>query len=256
MAEPTDRAIVSVRSAPVRVRGALFLLVAVALAALAAIQVGKATREVETRVGPLRPVVAVSRDIPRGRWITRANASSYLVVRQVAERFAPSAAFRSPEDLVGSRAAMRVEAGTYPAPGQFAAGDSGARVPASPGTRLIRVAASGVSASGVGVAPGARVDVVVTGSAAGGSSRVLLENVLVSAVDRLESPVAEIERKDGSAPAAGAAGVVLRVRPVQAVALAAAANFARDIRLLARPGGDRMRVGPLIVRAREFDGAP
>jgi pilus assembly protein CpaB len=82
-----------------------------------------------------------------------------------------------------------------------------------------------------GVLPGARVDVVVSTQTPDGGGRtfVALENV---------------ELLDLSGPIA-----TLRATARQAVYLTAAANFAHQIRLLARPPGDRERVGPAAVGA-------
>jgi pilus assembly protein CpaB len=51
----------------------------------------------------------------------------------------------------------------------------------------------------------------------------------------------------GGAAAAPSALATLRVSARQAVYLAAAANFAQEVRLLVRPPGDRRRVGAAVV---------
>jgi hypothetical protein len=45
---------------------------------------------------------------------------------------------------------------------------------------------------------------------------------------------------------------MLRVTLRQAVLLTAAANFAREIRLVPRPAGDRRRLGPTVVGAGDL----
>jgi pilus assembly protein CpaB len=85
---------------------------------------------------------------------------------------------------------------------------------------------------------GARVDVLVTrdsGAGAGGTE-LALEDVEVLAAR--PSPAGDGERRGGRGVAA-----TLRVSVGQAVDLAAAGSFAREIRLLARAPGDRRRVG-------------
>jgi pilus assembly protein CpaB len=65
------------------------------------------------------------------------------------------------------------------------------------------------------------------------------------------------EAAAGAGPEAGADGAraaasamaTLRVRPLEAVYLAAAQNYARELRLLVRPPGDRRRTGRQVVSA-------
>ena len=93
------------------------------------------------------------------------------------------------------------------------------------------------------VVPGARVDVLVTrdgnGSVPAGTE-LALEDVEVLAAGRAPA---------GSAAGDGAERVAatLRVTVRQAVYLAAAQAFAREVRLLPRAAGDRGRTGGVIV---------
>ena len=84
------------------------------------------------------------------------------------------------------------------------------------------------------ITPGARVDVVVTRERR--DSQLALENVEVLSA----RPVTE----EGTGPQVAA---TLRVTVRQAVYLAAAATFAAEIRLLARPPGDDRRAGAAVV---------
>jgi pilus assembly protein CpaB len=100
------------------------------------------------------------------------------------------------------------------------------------------------SADPQAVVPGAHVDVLVTrdASGAGGQTRLALEDVEVLAV--APAPPGD-HAQDGPRVAA-----TLRVTLAQAVYLAAAQAYAREVRLLARPPGDRSRAGPLTVSGR------
>ena len=90
--------------------------------------------------------------------------------------------------------------------------------------------------------PGARVDVLVTRDGEGGEvagTELALEDVEVLA-SRAAGPGA---RDDGSRRVAA----TLRVTVRDAVYLAAAQSFAREVRLLPRAEGDRERSGRLSV---------
>jgi pilus assembly protein CpaB len=135
-----------------------------------------------------------------------------------------------PELLVGRRLAVPVPAGGAVGPlllepsrpvGGFAVGR---------GERAAEVVAA--AAPGTVVA-GARVDVLVTRE---GGTRLALQDVEVLAARAAASDT----RGEGRRVAA-----TLRVTLRQAVELAAAGAFAREIRLLARAPDDRARAGPL-----------
>ena len=91
------------------------------------------------------------------------------------------------------------------------------------------------------VVPGARVDVLVTrdgepGAAAG--TQLALEDVEVLAARRAP---------DTADDGADRVAATLRVSVEQAVYLAAAQSFAREVRLLPRAVGDRGRTGEIAV---------
>ena len=143
-----------------------------------------------------------------------------------------------PELVVGQRLAVPVPAG---APiGEHLL----ARAPTTPGAavrrgeRAAEVVATG-SAAALGL--GARVDVLVTRErgSGGGGTELALEDVEVLAT----RPAPD---RDGAGPQVAA---TLRVTVQQAVYLAAAGAFARDIRLLARAPGDHRLVGRATVGA-------
>jgi pilus assembly protein CpaB len=120
-----------------------------------------------------------------------------------------------------------------------------------PGQRAVEVAvASGPSLSEA--SPGTRVDVVVSTEPRDGPGRtfVAIENAELLDLRALGGGGEDV----GAQPSGGArdsadALATLRVGSRQAVYLAAAQNFAREVRLLVRAPGDRRRIGRAAVGA-------
>ena len=103
-------------------------------------------------------------------------------------------------------------------------------------------------------APGARVDVLVSTDASQGPGRTLLALEDVELLDLRPAGVggggAGFADPEGEGAAASASAVAtLRVTLRQAVYLTAAQNFAREVRLLSRPAGDRRHTGRAEVAA-------
>jgi len=110
------------------------------------------------------------------------------------------------------------------------------------GQRAVDVIATG---SPQAVIAGARVDVLVTTERRDrirGATRIALEDVEVLAARAAE---AAEDAETGRGPPR--VSVTLRVTAAQAVYLASAQSFARDVRLLARAPDDRREVGALEV---------
>jgi pilus assembly protein CpaB len=222
-----------------RRRAALLLGLALVLGALAASDVARREAALREQVGPAVDVLVARRALVAGRRVVAAD----LALRPMPERFAPAGAVPVPELLIGRRLAVAVPAGT-PVGEHLVAVD-----PAGPavrrGERAIEVVASG---SPQLVAAGARVDVLVTrerGSGAAGATELALEDVEVLGA-RPGPP------RDGAGPQVAA---TLRVTVRQAVYLAAAGAFAREIRLLPRAAGDHRLTGPQSVDDRLSVGA-
>jgi len=155
----------------------------------------------------------------------------------VPARYAPAGAYRAPEEVAGLRAAVAIPAGADLDP---AVVDDGTRPegPTGPalraGERVAQIVAVGPAAS---LAAGSRVDVLVTREAARGGSgatTLALEDVEVLAVAR--APAADGSGSDEGQPRVA---LDLRVSVRQAVYLAAAQSFARELRVLPRAPGDR-----------------
>jgi pilus assembly protein CpaB len=195
---------------------------ALVLGALAASDVAGREAALEARLGPSVPVVVAGADIPAGRVVR----SSDLAVRHVPARFAPAAAFSDPAQAAGLRTTAAVVHGTDLLPALLADGSADGELPLRPGERVADLVAAGPPKL---VRAGGHVDVLVT---RGGSTRLALEDVEVLAA----SP-------DSAAGESGPrkVAVALRVTVRQAVYLAAAQSFAREIRVLPRAAGDRRR---------------
>jgi pilus assembly protein CpaB len=195
-------------------------------------------------------VVVARTAIPAGRVVRPAD----VTVREIPARFAPGGALASTADLEGLRAAVAIPAGAAVTAGQIGDGISEQEpgAPVRPGERIAEIVASG---SPELVQPGGRVDVLVTTEGEGdrpGATVLALEDVeVLAAAPAGEAGVAQDGTGGGGtdpgaagAPDIAAAGAQrvqasLRVTLRQAVYLAAAQSFARDLRLLSRAPGDR-----------------
>ncbi|HEX8103036.1 MAG TPA: Flp pilus assembly protein CpaB [Solirubrobacteraceae bacterium] len=219
-----------------RRRAALLVGLALLLGGLAASDVARREAAVEARLAPLGNVVVAATDIPAGTRL----AASHLAVRRMPLRFAPAGAAAEPEELVGRRVAVAVPRGGYLAAGQLDDGQG------TPGDVPVRRGERAAEVVGVGsadlVRAGARVDLLVTrgGEGAHGSTRLALEDVEVLAAE--PAPPGS-----GGDAAESRVRASLRVTLRQAVFLAAAQAFAREVRLLPRAPGDRGHGGALEV---------
>jgi pilus assembly protein CpaB len=210
-----------------RRRAALLLGLALLLGSLAASDVAGREAALRRSLGDPVPVVVARTRLPAG---ARLDARR-LAIRRVPARYAPAAAYASVAALAGARAAAPIAAGADIVPAAVDDGSRAAGAPVRPGERVAELVALG---SPDLVHAGGRVDVLVTrerGDGAG-STTLALEDAEVLAA----APAAE-----GAAD--GAAGprvaVSLRVTLRQAVYLAAAQSFARELRVLPRAAGDR-----------------
>lgn len=223
----------------------MLLALALACGGLAASEVGSRVREVEARVGAPVPVLVAAREVEPGRELKGAD----VAVREVPERFAPPDALAAPEEAVGAVPAAPLPRGAYLAASALGGGD-GDSAPGAlrRGERAVEVAVTG-SAGLAGAGPGARVDVLVSTEPREGPGRSFLALEDVEVLDLAAgAPDAPAPEGEGDAPAATATAT-LRVTLRQAVYLTAAQNFARELRLLPRPAGDRSRAGRAGVSA-------
>jgi pilus assembly protein CpaB len=207
---------------------------ALVLGGLAASNVAGREAALERRVGGLVDVVVAREPIAAGRPAT----PSALAVRRVPGRFAPRSAIRSPRALAGLHAAVDIAPGSDLVPAMFGDGHPAPVVPAfGRGLRVAQVVALAAPAL---VTRGSRVDVLVTPeprSGADGEAVLALEDVEVLEAVPASAGGGGTDRAAPGARVAASLLVTLR----QAVYLAAAQDFARELRLLPRPDGDRRR---------------
>ena len=231
-----------------RRRGLLLLSVALACGALAASQVRQRERSVEARVGPVVPVLVAARDLGAG---ARLPARA-LAVRRVPARFVPPDSFASAAGVVGLRPAVTVAAGGYLTAGMFDGSNSENRGGGDVrrGERAVTVEVSGAA----GLAVGSRVDVLVSTESGAGGGRTLMALAgaeLLALGGGGGHAASEAGPDDGGPALSGPTALAtLRVTLRQAVYLTAADNFAREIRLLARPAGDRSAAGAAVSQGQ------
>jgi pilus assembly protein CpaB len=213
-----------------RRRGTVLAGLALLLGGLAASDVAGREARMRRGLGPSVPVVVAARPLPGGHALRAGD----LTVRRIPARFAPTGAIADPSALTGSRVATAVPAGAdVTAASLTAAGTPDPGAPVRDGERVIDVVAVGSTAT---IHVGGRADVLVTrerGDGVGGRTQLALQDVEVLGV----RPVAA---SPGERPG-DRVSATLRVTLRQAVYLAAAQSFARELRLLPRATGDRAR---------------
>lgn len=212
---------------------------ALILGGLAAADVAGREAAMQRELGGLVDVVMTQRPIAAGDRVRPAA----LAVREVPGRFAPGGAIASPVVAAGLRAAIDIPAGADLTIGMLGDGARGSGPPAPPvrpGERVAEVVAAGAPEL---VAAGSRVDVLVTREprpGEGGETVLALEDVEV--LSAAPAPAgAAAGGADVDVGAATGVAAALRVTLRQAVYLAAAQAFARELRLLPRAAGDRRR---------------
>jgi pilus assembly protein CpaB len=231
-----------------RRRGIVLAVAAIGCGALAAASVHDTVEEVESRTGAPVEVVVAAGELAAGTHLDRRRIRRALTVRRVPARYAPRDGLSAPQDALGLELAVPVPLGAYVTAPMLRDPhvQAGPPAPVRRGQRLVEVAVTGGRDLAAGAVP-ARVDVLVTteGRSGGGRTFVALEDVEV--VFARPARAADGADADGT-PADTVA--TLRVDARAAVFLTAAQNFARELRLLTRPAGDRSRVG----RAEVDDG--
>ena len=238
----------------VRRRRALVLLaLALTCGGLAASQVRQRVEDVEARTGAPVAVVVARESLPGDRAIDPGS----LAIKEVPERYAPRDGLSAPEDAAGLRTSGPVRAGSYLTSGHLQGGSAKGAGGPRRGERALELAVAGGEAL-AGASPGSTVDVLVSTEGREGGGRTFLAIESVELLDLRPGPggagASEDGEGSGPAPREGAAAAAtatatLRVTTRQAVYLTAAQNFAREVRLLQRPPGDRGRAGRAAVDA-------
>lgn len=192
-------------------RGSLLIGLSMLLGGLAASDVGRREAALAARLGPAVEVVVAREDLAPGTEI----AEEHLAVRRVPRRYAPVGAALAPAEVLGGELAVAVVRGGPVGSALLAA--SGGRARMRSGERAVPLVAAGAAEM---IVPGASVDVLVTHERG--------TEVALRGAEVLTS--SSVQETSGAPRVA----VTLRVRLEQAVALAEAEAFAREIRVLAR----------------------
>jgi pilus assembly protein CpaB len=208
-----------------RRRAVVLLALAAVLGLLAASDVSRREAALRRRLGPDVAVVVARTSLPAGAPLSPAR----LAVRRVPARYAPARAFRRAAQVLGLRATVAIPAGADLQPELVGIGGAAAAAAApamAPGERAVQIVAAGSTRD---VHPGSRVDIVITRDVAGatGAGRA-------TTIDDVEVLTVAAASSDDPGPHVS---VELRVGHDEGVELAAAQDFARDIRLLVRPPG-------------------
>ena len=215
-----------------RRRALLLLGLAVVLGGLAWTDVARREAALRRQLGPAVRVVVARVDLGAGRKVRAAD----LALREVPARYAPVGAAELPEMLVGRRLAAAVPRGGFLGAGQIETAVTTPGPQVRRGERAADVVAVGAASL---VVPGVRVDVLVTRD--GGGTQLALQDVEVLAA--APAPDAAAGRPGERVQA------TLRVRLQEAVFLAAAQSFAREVRLLPRAAGDHARAAAVEIGA-------
>jgi pilus assembly protein CpaB len=206
-----------------RRRAALLIGLALVLGALAAADVARRERALARTVGPSVPVVVARKSLPVGRPVRVED----LAVRHVPGRYAPAERIAVPGEVAGLRPRVAVPAGGDVVLPLL---DTGGGPRLRPGERIADIVAIGDRRL---VQPGTRVDLLVTRDDDGGgsgSTKLALEDAEV--LTAADAPA------DGAEGTGGRIAIALRVSVKQAVYLAAAQNFASELRVLPRAADD------------------
>jgi len=217
-----------------RRRALLLLALATLLGALAAASVQRREAAFARALGPDVLVLVTRTPVAAGA----RPASARPLLRALPRRYAPPDAVASAAQLAGARMAVALPAGSVVTASVLRTDSPAPEVALGPGERAAEVLAHGDPRA---IVPGARVDVLVTREGDG-----MRAGTTVLALEDVEVLAARPAPRDAADPA-GAAGArvvaSLRVRIRDAVYLAAAQAFARDLRLLVRAPGDRAPAG-------------
>lgn len=238
-----------------RRRAVALTVLSVLLGALAVSDVAGREAALDRRIGPTVPVVVARVDLPVGAAMTART----LAIREVPARFAPAAAYRRPGQLRGLKTVAAIPAGTdltaplLRDPVAVAAQDAAANDAAGqgllrPGQRVAEIVARGDARL---LGAGSRIDLLVTreGADGDGDTRLALQDAEVLAA----APAPQSDSGGGRGDGGPRVQLSLRVTLEQAVALAAAQNFAKELRVLVRADGDHRRSAGSL-RATDGDG--
>jgi Flp pilus assembly protein CpaB len=203
-------------------RSGLWLLSAGVIGLLAAVLTVRSA----TQAGTDGWIVVAREPLPPGLLLDADTSAAVLVATPVPASLALRGLFTDPAQAVGRRVVAAVGAGEPLSEAALGGAPGSGPAPLARGERAVTVPLSAAGGAAAGLAAGARVDVVASsGEGLAGTTALVVADAEVLAV-------AEPTNANGL-EAAGEA--LLRVSSVQALRITAALNFAREVRLLARP---------------------
>jgi Flp pilus assembly protein CpaB len=204
-----------------RRRGALWMALAGAAGLLAVVLTLRAAGQPE----PGGWVLVARSPLPPGLFIDATVVAEALAPAPVPSGLELGGLLSSADEALGRRTAAPVAPGEPLTQAALGGAPGAGTAPLAVGERAVAVPLS-AAGGGAGLSAGARVDVVAsTGEGPAGRTRVVVADAEVLATTEA-SPEGEL----------GASGeTLLRVTSAQARRLTAALNFAREVRLLARP---------------------
>jgi Flp pilus assembly protein CpaB len=220
-----------------RARAIAFGCAALACAGGAAAIAGGYRTDLESQLGPLRPVLVARTRVRAHQPLRPASARRLLEVRRIPERFAPPGTLAAPEQAIGRAFAAPLPAGAYVLAAQLREPGGISRDPRGPhlgaGRKPVEISVTGAGALSAtdGDPAGSRVDVVVTTEPGpgGGSGRTYVAARGVRLLSLAQSGPGESALPD---PQPDAWQATLGLTKSQALRLIQAQNFARQVRLL------------------------
>jgi Flp pilus assembly protein CpaB len=201
--------------------GVAWLVAAGALALIAVVLTGRAAAGRPSRDAVLvaQAAVAVGTDLES------AAGRGLLVPARVPEGLTLGGLVRDLAQIAGRPLVVPLSPGEPLTEAALGGAPGTGPAPLGPGERAISVPAALAGVGATALRPGVRVDVVAsTGEGLTGRSRMVVPNVEVLQVGGVS---------EGGGPSEG--GVLLRVSARQALGMAEALDFAREVRLVIRP---------------------
>ncbi len=199
-----------------------------ALAAILAVGAFLLARGAGQSAAPGERVLVAARPVAPGTLIS-ADDPGLLTMAQVPAGSVLPGMLRSADDALGRRAAAAITAGEPITQAALGGDPRIAPAPLGPGERAMPVPLRAAGVAAAAPVPGARVDVLASdGEGLAGRTRVVVSDAEVLAVMRADPADGDV----------GGDAIVLRITSDQALEVTRALDFAREVRVVARPAGD------------------